>query len=491
MSNQGKERFGPSSPPPVIVRIEKGRAEKTDFSFSEPFRIGRSEECEVRITDGVVSRHHAEVLLVGGKWWLCDLSSGNGTYVDGQRVERVPLGKETRVGLGMDGPLLCLSYQEVAEQSEEDRFTVTHYVKHYFDDSDDGQAGEHTMMVRRAFDKVQKKQKRKYAGIISVVVCLFLAAGAYAAYKHMEVRKQRLLAEDIFYAMKSQELEFADLLKEARQSKDPQVLERLKKYRARRQEMRESYDEFMTALEVYGESISEEERLILRMARTFGECEINMPAGFVEEVLKYVNKWKSTGRLKGALDRAKEKEYIETIGETMLAHDLPPQFFYVALQESNFDVNACGPKTKYGIAKGMWQFIPSTATYYGLSTGPLVQLRQPDPRDDRHNFEKSTQAAAKYLRDIYETEAQASALLVIASYNWGQRRVIELIRKMPENARERNFWRLLAKYKNQVPRETYDYVYHIISAAVIGENPRLFGFDFDNPLAPVEERFGG
>ena len=117
-----------------------------------------------------------------------------------------------------------------------------------------------------------------------------------------------------------------------------------------------------------------------------------------------------------------------------------------------------------------------------------MQLRRPDTRDERHHFGKSTLAAARYLRDIYDTKAQASGLLVIASYNWGERRVIELIQKMPENPRERNFWSLLAKYKNKIPRETYNYVFHIISAAVIGENPRLFGFDFDNPLAHIEKQ---
>ena len=61
-----------------------------------------------------------------------------------------------------------------------------------------------------------------------------------------------------------------------------------------------------------------------------------------------------------------------------------------------------------------------------------------------------------------------------------------LIKTMPENPQQRNFWQLLEKYKNKIPAETYDYVFHIFSAAVIGENPQLFGFDFDNPLAQVE-----
>jgi hypothetical protein len=54
---------------------------------------------------------------------------------------------------------------------------------------------------------------------------------------------------------------------------------------------------------------------------------------------------------------------------------------------------------------------------------------------------------------------------------------------MPKpDPRDRNFWPLLALHRKQIPQETYDYVFSIFSAAVIGENPRLFGFNFDNPL---------
>ena len=54
---------------------------------------------------------------------------------------------------------------------------------------------------------------------------------------------------------------------------------------------------------------------------------------------------------------------------------------------------------------------------------------------------------------------------------------------MPQNPRETNFWTLLAQYSGDVPPEVYGYVFFIVSAAVIGENPRFFGFEFDNPLA--------
>jgi hypothetical protein len=118
--------------------------------------------------------------------------------------------------------------------------------------------------------------------------------------------------------------------------------------------------------------------------------------------------------------------------------------------------------------------------------GPLQDEAEVDLLDDRHNIDKSTRAAASYLRDIYTTDAQASGLLVMASYNWGERRVVKLIQTMPENPQERNFWQLITTYRDKIPDETYDYVFSIFTAAVIGENPRLFGFDFDNPLANAD-----
>jgi tyrosyl-tRNA synthetase len=56
------------------------------------------------------------------------------------------------------------------------------------------------------------------------------------------------------------------------------------------------------------------------------------------------------------------------------------------------------------------------------------------------------------------------------------------LNSLPENPRERNFWQLITAYREKVPDETYDYVFSIFTAAVIGENPLLFGFEFDNPL---------
>jgi membrane-bound lytic murein transglycosylase D len=175
-----------------------------------------------------------------------------------------------------------------------------------------------------------------------------------------------------------------------------------------------------SSLEVYSAKLSEQDKFILRVARIFGECELNIPKGFVPEVHRYIEQWKGSDRLAKAIETAQSHGYRQIIAQEMLAEDLPPEYFYLALQESNFDAYVIGPKTRKGIAKDIWQFIPKTAIKYGLKVGPLVDLRRPDPGDQRHSVDLATKAAARYIKDLYSTDAQASELLVMASYNWAK-----------------------------------------------------------------------
>ncbi|WP_339137050.1 MAG: FHA domain-containing protein [Candidatus Electrothrix sp. GW3-4] len=476
----------PASPPAILASATWPGGQCAEQRFVDSFRIGRDPACAIHIPDPVVSREHAEVVLLADSWWVQDCNSANGIWLNGQQVNRVAISEQLRIELGRGGPVLTLSPQQpVLRQAEEavaDTMSMTHYREHYFSDKDDGEAGEHTMMVRQAFAQVKKKQQRTYGAIIAVVVCLFFMAGSVAVYKHLQLQKQRELAGEIFYAMKEQEIEFADLLRAARESADPGTRAKVEQYKQRARELENSYTEFVDTLGIYDNNISPQEQAILRTARIFGECEVLVPEDFTDEVMRYIKKWQSSRRFIKALERAEANNYPAIIARALRHYYLPPQFFYLALQESNFNVNAVGPATRWGIAKGMWQFIPETGARYGLRIGPLKEKREVDLGDDRHDFVRSSVAAAKYLRDIYDTDAQASGLLVMASYNWGENRVIRLVKALPANPRERNFWQFLKKYRKKIPKQTYDYVFYIFSAAVIGDNPRLFGFDRDNPL---------
>ena len=472
---------------PIDVQIEQGQANNTRFSFSHRFHIGRDESCDVQILDDPsVSRRHIEVTFHDGSWWLQDVGSTNGTYIEDKKIDVASLTVPTKVRLGKGATLLSfIPYGSVSVAVDHDNSSVTQYIQRYFKAANLEHAGQHTRMIRQAFEVVQVKQKRKYLKIITLVSVLLLLVGGYAFYLHLETSKQWARAEAIFYAMKSLELDIASIQRIVAESKNEQGIQVINKYRGQRKEMENNYDQFIGALGFYSAKLTEHERLILRVARVFGECEINIPAGFVTEVQNYIRKWQSSDRLEKAIRIAHEKGYREKISEALLAEGLAPQFFYLALQESNFDIYTVGPKTYKGYAKGMWQFIPETAMKYGLRVGPLVHLSRPDPSDERHNFDKATNAAVRYLRFIYSTDAQASGLLVMSSYNWGEEKVVKLLRSMPANPKDRNFWRLLTSHRDKIPQETYDYVFYIVSAAVIGENPQLFGFRFDNPLASL------
>lgn len=475
--------------PPLKVLVEWSGG-RLEYDFTDKFRIGRLDDCAVCIRDEHVSRAHAEISFEEGAWCIRDLNSSNGIYVGDQKFKLITVVESVAIRLGVRGPQVTLTAMSAAPQPLQpagSETMVARYVSRYFGKiGADEPMGQHTMFMRQAFANIQKKQKRNFAAIVAGLGLCIAAAGAYAWYEHRELAKQRAAAESLFYLMKDMDINIAKVERMVNESNSQGAVDLMSDQRAKRREMEKNYEQLLTSLHFYDTKMTEQQRLIIRVARIFGECELNMPPDFVSEVEKYIGYWKSTKRFENAVRTANANGYTPTIYKDFLAEGLPPQFFYLAMQESSFNPYISGPVTRKGYAKGMWQFIPETAVKYGLKIGPLVDFPRPDPADDRHHWDRETAAAVRYINDLYGTDAQASGLLVMACYNWGEGQVLPLVQSMPQNPRERNFWQLLAKHKDQIPKQTYDYVFYIVSAAAIGENPRLFGFDFDNPLAGLQ-----
>ena len=442
-----------------------------------------------------MSRVHATVVPQDGLWTLQDLNSSNGVFLGGERVSEVTIDGNTPVRFGVRGPEVVFSALQVPVQAAAlpaaqpvvpppQLETSKKDPSHYFGQLAEGEvAGEHTMFIRSAFAQVQRKQKRKYGGLIVFLALLMVGLGVFGYRQYQKANRQRQVAEQVFYSIKGLDLDIAALQQTLSTSNNQGARVQMQGIEDRRKQMEDSYNRFLASLHIYDPSLSEQDRLIMRVARIFGECEIDMPKDFRSEVARYIKYWQSSNRLSQAIHLANKNGYPQHIAQELMKQDLPPQYFYLALQESDFNQNASGPATASGIAKGMWQFEPQTAAHYGLKLGPLVDDPRPDVMDDRDHYERETVAAGKYIKDMYATDAQASGLLVLACYNWSQPQVLHLVRSMPANPRDRNFWQLLQKHRDRVPNETYDYVFKIFSAAVIGENPKLFGFDFENPLA--------
>lgn len=458
--------------------------DRTDvLRFADTVRIGRADSNAIVLNDDIVSGEHAELRRIGERWEIVDLGSTNGTFIDGEPVTRATVGAMTVVRFGPGGPQLRLTIPDLARGGTR-RLGAADIVNRYLAEDAPADMSPRTGLIRQAFQERRAEETRSWLKrmrhlrvAIAILVVLAVGAGGVAVRQARHVRALRAAAGDVFNTMKSLELDVRRL--EAKAGPDPSVQE----HRAR---LEAQYNDLLKTLGIYSDKTPADVQLIYRTVHRLGESEATVPRGFVDEVRKYIKRWDKS-ELASSVARANEQKLGPQISTILLQHHLPPEFFYLTLQESRFDPKAIGPSTRFGVPKGLWQIIPPTAKSYGLRLGPLQGERLYDPSDDRHNVAKATTAAARYLEDLYTTDAQASGLLVMASYNMGETRVLQMIRSMPESPAQRNFWALLEKHRKQIPAETYNYVFRVVAAAVICADPKLFGYDFDPPLGAAAD----
>lgn len=185
---------------------------------------------------------------------------------------------------------------------------------------------------------------------------------------------------------------------------------------------------------------------------------------FVDEVLEYIRFYQGHHREFFERAFARKHKYWPTIRQTFEAKGIPEELGYMALVESGFNPRAYS----HAGARGLWQFMPSTGRRY--------QLRQ---TDDFYDVAMATEAASEYLLDLIGIFGSRSFLLAMAAYNAGEMRVQGCLRDLDDPFGKRSFWEI----RGCLARETREFVPRIIAAAVIGSDPRRFGFD----LATEEE----
>ncbi len=423
-----------------------------------------------REAGSVVSSEHALILIEDESCRIQDLDSSNGTYVNGERIDAVRLHDGDRVELGSGGPVFEYRAAGTARKGRKpDEREGERMFRKLERAARGGRAGEQTMLMLHAANRFHKRRRWP----LLLVSAVLLAGGLGALYlyyqKAQENRRIRESAEEVFYQMRVLQ---ADLVR-YRDTMGPEEAQRRSGELIR---IRRAYDDFLKNLGLY-EGKTPVQQAIMRLARNLGETDLDVPPDFIQTTLLYVEKWRSTPRLRNALDRAKQRSLPRIIRTALDQYGLPREFFFVPLQESSYDATQVGPPTRFGYAKGLWQLIPPTAVQYHLRLGPWKDDARFDPLDQRHDELNSTQAAVRYLADLYSTKAAASGLLVIAAYNYGQTRIITRLDQLPNDPRERNFWKFYRS--GWLPEETRDYVMAIFSAALICEKPDLFQMNIE------------
>jgi len=149
--------------------------------------------------------------------------------------------------------------------------------------------------------------------------------------------------------------------------------------------------------------------------------------------------------------------YLGMIREVLRSHGLPEDLAFTAMIESGFNPLAV---SRAG-AKGLWQFMAGTARRYGLRVDHWV--------DERFDPEKSTFAAAAYLRDLHKLFG--SWALAQAAYNAGELKVMRAIRVTGST----DFWALVRT--GLLKRETKEFVPAIQAVTLIGREPDRYGFE--------------
>jgi membrane-bound lytic murein transglycosylase D len=174
-----------------------------------------------------------------------------------------------------------------------------------------------------------------------------------------------------------------------------------------------------------------------------------------------------TGYRREVVERwlARSGRYLPMVLDVFRQKGLPEELVFTAMIESGFNPVAV---SRAG-AKGLWQFMAPTARRYGLRVDRWL--------DERLDPEKSTVAAANYLKDLYAIFG--SWELSQAAYNAGEMKILRAI----EGTGTRDFWSLT---RSRLLRdETKNFVPAIHAMTIIGQEPEQYGFTVtpDEPLS--------
>lgn len=194
--------------------------------------------------------------------------------------------------------------------------------------------------------------------------------------------------------------------------------------------------------------------------------EFDIPIFINEEVREFIHYFQTSGRETFTRWLARSSKYLELMRNILREEGLPEDLVYLALIESGFSTHA----RSRAKAVGPWQFMYWTGKRFGLRADWWV--------DERRDPEKSTRAAAKYLKCLYERFDSWD--LAAAGYNAGEHKII---RAMQRHDTE-DFWEM-SRY-HYLRKETKNYVPKFIAATIIAKHPEDFGFDNIDYQLPIE-----
>ncbi|MCU1348718.1 MAG: mltD 2 [Acidobacteria bacterium] len=227
--------------------------------------------------------------------------------------------------------------------------------------------------------------------------------------------------------------------------------------------------EFRKELEnAYAQIAARADRPVASVPAADVEAAVSMPIPDHKTIRGAVNLF--TTDMRGDIQTylTRSARYRKQIEKALADQNLPKGLAYLPVIESGYATTL----TSRSGAHGIWQFMPDTAREYGLRVDWWV--------DERADPERSTRAAAAYLKDLYRQFNDWP--LVLAAYNAGPGR----IRRALNETGAKSFWELLEL--SAVPKETRGYVPTFFATITIASDPAGFGFRLASPIDPDDRR---
>jgi len=176
----------------------------------------------------------------------------------------------------------------------------------------------------------------------------------------------------------------------------------------------------------------------------------------VRQFISYFTKGRGRATMEAGLQRS--VRFREMAQRIFKQEGVPTDLIWLAQVESGWNPYAYS----WAAARGIWQFIPSTGARFGLTQNYWV--------DERSNPEKSTLAAARYLKWL-AVRYNGDWSLALAAYNTGEGNVDSAIAR----SGSRDFWRL--HRGGYIAQETRNYVPAILAVVTIAKSPKKYGFE--------------
>jgi membrane-bound lytic murein transglycosylase D len=196
--------------------------------------------------------------------------------------------------------------------------------------------------------------------------------------------------------------------------------------------------------------------LVSMVSEDIKKMRFSIPIALNDRVLRMLEYYQNRSRDLMERGLAQSGKYMPLFRRIFEEESVPLELIHAAQVESMYKPLAYSRAH----AKGIWQFTRAAAQDYSLRVTPWV--------DERSDIEKSTRAAARYLKELYRRFGDWQ--IALGAYNCGPARFERILARHGDIS----YWEMAEM--GLIPSETINHVPSVLATIIIASNPERYGF---------------